>query len=192
MSQSVLSCLLCEGPVNPRVPLGASDLVAYQEHGRRDHHLSQADLAQTLRTTVPSDVSLVYVWTLPDGRPWLRAERLQGLVQAGLAAGYAPADLAAALAISTDILAKLEAGAIAGETLPAVLLAQLAEVLQVEPALVAAYLERPLADSPFRCGPGARLPLEKESFHTAIRESPRLSPAQKQAWLALVEAERQP
>ena len=53
----VFKCLLCGH--------AETDLVRIQEHAMNEHNVTQKDL---------SDSS--HVWNLPDGRPWLRAERI--------------------------------------------------------------------------------------------------------------------
>lgn len=185
--RSVLTCLLCPEAQAPLAP--SSNLLAYQEHLLNQHGVSRDDLAQAQRWHAEGGVVIVYEWGLPDGRPWLRAETLTGLVQAGMATGYPPEQLAEALNISRDILAKLEARALLGESLPSSLVRSIAEVTKVALPLVEAYLEAPPAASPFRCGPGSQQPLGKEPFWKSVSQSPRMSAAQKAAWLAVVEAE---
>jgi hypothetical protein len=189
MSRYVLQCLLCAAGQTIEVPDGKSDLVAHQEHLMLTHEVSQDELSKARRVMNQTGNSDVYVWTLPDGRPWLRAERLLGLVKAGFVAGYTPQDLAPALNISFDVLAKLDARAITGESIPSHLLREMAQLTQVSLALVEAYLDAPPADSLFRCGPGSQQPLGKEPFWKSISQSPLLSAQQRAKWLALVDAE---
>jgi hypothetical protein len=190
MSRYMLTCLLCPPGQMAQIPAGTGDLVAYQEHAMQEHGVSQEAMTQAMRATLPVEAALVYVWMLPDRQPWLRAERLLGLVRAGLAAGYTPQALATALDMSWDVLAKLEAGVIAGESIPASQIAKMAELLKVAPALVEAYLDAPPEDSPFRCGP-ERQPLwtQKQSLRQAVLDSPALTGAQRDRWLARLNAE---
>lgn len=189
MSRYVLRCLLCQSEQPVLVPPDASDLAAYQEHAMQAHGLSQEALAAARRAYCPTGISVVYVWTLTDGRPWLRAEQLLGLFKAGLAAGYPPQALAPALELSLDILAKLDARAIVGASIPVRLLNQLAAVLNVSQELVEAYLDAPPADSPFRCGPCPQQPLGKELFWQSISQSPFLTNEQEAEWLARIDLE---
>ena len=189
MSQYVLQCLLCPAGRVIDVPEGKTDLVAHQEHLMSEHEVSREDLSKSPRARNQTETAEVYVWSLPDGRPSLRAERLLGLVKAGFVAGYKPADLASALDLSFDVLAKLDARAITGESIPSHLLRELAQLTGVSLALVEAYLDAPPADGPFRCGPGPQQPLGKEPFWKSITQSPLLSAQQRAQWLALVDAE---
>jgi hypothetical protein len=117
MSRYVLRCLLCGGRAIP-VSLGKSALVAYQEHLLFEHAVSQEDLIDCERSTITTEISVVSVWTLPDGRPWLRAERLLSLFKAVLVADYPQEHLASALDVSLDILAKWYARVIDGKCPP--------------------------------------------------------------------------
>jgi hypothetical protein len=52
-----------------------SGLVCPPAHGLASHGIARDDLAQATRRKHLSPGRLVYEWTLPDGRRWLRAER---------------------------------------------------------------------------------------------------------------------
>jgi hypothetical protein len=52
-----------------------SGLVRTHEHGLASHGIARDDLAQAKRRKHLIPGRIVYEWTLPDGRRWLRAER---------------------------------------------------------------------------------------------------------------------
>jgi hypothetical protein len=52
-----------------------SGLVRTHEHGLASHGIPRDDLAQATRRKHLIPGRIVYEWTLPDGRRWLRAER---------------------------------------------------------------------------------------------------------------------
>jgi hypothetical protein len=66
MSLWKMRCLLCEKE--------SYNLIIMQEHVMRDHEVSQKDLQKQSRSP---DSILVdqYIFSLPDGRPWLEAAR---------------------------------------------------------------------------------------------------------------------
>jgi hypothetical protein len=115
---------------------------------------------------------------------------IEALVKQGGAAGYSPPRLAAAVGLTTDLLAKLEARAIAVATIPPTLIKRLAETLKVAPESVAAYLG---ASQPGPAGAfyyADRPPTqEQQSFLDAVRAST-LPPEQKREWAEIAERER--
>jgi hypothetical protein len=170
-----LTCLLCPAAAQPQLP---QTLLAFQAHLLDDHQVSQDDLAEATCTAPSSVLAELYVYRLPDGRAWLRAEKLRGLVHSGMLRGHKPRQLAEALDLSIDLLARLDAASITLETIPAALLARLAEVLAVEEVLVRAYLAGPAHQPTFPhgslCG--------KSTFSEALSESVLLSEEQRQRW----------
>jgi hypothetical protein len=180
-SSYLLTCLLCGDDAQPSLE---DHLVAYQEHALVEHGVTREDLAQVSRTQPLSDATVVYIYTLPDGRPWLRAEKLRGLVHSGMLRGYKPHQLAEALDLSIDLLALLDASAIAVESLPEALLRQLAEVLGVSEALLRAYLAAEVKPPTF---PHTRewQVRAKPTFQEAVKGSVMLTPEPRQHWLGL-------
>jgi hypothetical protein len=122
----------------------------------------------------------------------IRAQRvpaIESLVKQGLAAGYRPPQLAAAIGLSTDLLGKLEARAIAVATIPRTLVQRLASVLQVAPEAIAAYLRgtAPAQAAAFYYAEQAPAQ-QQESFLEAVQAS-KLSPERKQEWMAIIRQE---
>lgn len=112
---------------------------------------------------------------------------LTSLVETGLAAGYAPPRLAEALGISRDVLAKLEAHAIAGRSIPRSFILRAADTLRVTPETVMAYFhgaQRAPSGAFFYADQAPTQ--EQESFLEAIQSSPRLSANQKRDWTEIV------
>lgn len=103
---------------------------------------------------------------------------LDGLIQPGMAAGYLPSQLAEALEISLDVLAKLEERAIALASIPESFLQHLAQTLEVAYEAVVEHLG---GEMPPRAYSGA-LPRQQESFLEAIWSSPLLPEERKQVW----------
>jgi hypothetical protein len=112
---------------------------------------------------------------------------LTSLVKSGLAAGYPPPKLAEGLGISRDVLAKLEAHAIAASSLPRSFIQRVAQTLRVAPETVLAYFR---GASPAQAGAffyADNAPRqEQESFLEAIQASPRLTADQKREWAEIV------
>lgn len=110
----------------------------------------------------------------------------EGLVNQGTRFGYTPRQLAEAVGLSTDVLAKLEAHVIAATTIPRTLIQRLADTLKVTPDTVAAFL-----GSAGPAGAGAfyyadQTPTQQqESFLDAVRASG-LSSERKNEWAELV------
>lgn len=64
MAEWNLECLLCGHK--------GADLVKMQEHGMNDHGITREELGRVTRE--PKELTAAkYVWTLPDGRQWLKA-----------------------------------------------------------------------------------------------------------------------
>lgn len=113
-----------------------------------------------------------------------------GFFKRGQAAGYAPPELAAALGISWDILAKLEARAIRAPSIPHRLIQRAADTLYALPESITAYLRgaTPAPSGPFS-NPDQAPTQQQETFLDAIRSSPELSEDQKHEWEKIVEQE---
>ncbi len=111
---------------------------------------------------------------------------IEGLVKEGTKIGYSPRQLAAAVGLSTDLLAKLEAHAILATTIPRTLLGRLANTLKVAPEVIAAYLA---AAPPAQAGAfyyADQPPTQQqESFLDAVQAST-LSPERKREWAEVV------
>lgn len=115
---------------------------------------------------------------------------IPGLFQQGLAAGYAPPELADALGISWDILAKLEARAISVTSIPRTLIQRVAETLSVLPGSISTYLRGATAAQAGAFYYADQPPIQQqETFLEAIQASPELSPEQKGEWAKIVEQE---
>ena len=112
---------------------------------------------------------------------------LTSLVESGLAAGYAPPKLAEMLGISRDILAKLEAHAIAASSIPRSFIERAADTLRVAPETVTTYFHgaKPTQSGAFFYADQAPAQ-EQESFLEAIQTSPRLTADQKREWAEIV------
>lgn len=111
---------------------------------------------------------------------------LVGLVKQGAQVGYSPRKLADAVGLTTNLLGKLEARAIAVATIPPTLVRRLADTLNVTPEAVASYLgaARPgdagafyYADQPPT--------QQQEPFLDAVQASA-LSPERKREWAEIV------
>lgn len=117
------------------------------------------------------------------------AAPIAGLVKQGATLGYSPRKLADVIGISTDLLGKLEARAIAVATIPPTLFRRLAEALKVTPEAIAAYLG---AASPTQAGAfyyADQPPTQhQESFLDAVRSSA-LPSERKGEWADIVSAE---
>jgi hypothetical protein len=177
-SPYLLTCLLC-AEAQPH-PVRAT-LVALQEHAMEEHGVTREHLAQTTSQKQEASATMIWTYTLPepDGRPWLRAEKLRGLVGTGIRAGYTARALAAACDLSFVILAMLDEAAIEAESLPAGLLEHMATVLGVSEQLLLAYLSAPIHPIAFPHGSGS---WKKLTFGAMSGE---LTPAQRQRWLGL-------
>jgi len=110
---------------------------------------------------------------------------IAGLVTRGIEQGYPLPRLAAAVGISMDVLAKLDAKAIAASTVPFTLVERLAEKLRATPAAVAAFL---VGSAPAAALYYAEQAPEQrqESFLDAIQASGALDERAKQEWAAIV------
>lgn len=111
---------------------------------------------------------------------------IEGLVKHGATVGYAPRRLAESVGLTTDLLGKLEARAIAVATIPPTLVRRLADALKVAPEAVAAYLG---AARPGQAGAfyyADQPPTQQqESFLDAVQASA-LSPDLKREWDEIV------
>lgn len=116
----------------------------------------------------------------------------KGFVQAGLASGYTPPKLAEALGIGRDVLAKLEAHAIAAGSIPHAFIQRAAERLSATPEAIRAYLR---GASPAQAGAffySDQAPKqEQETFLEAIQASPQLTATQKHEWGEQIKQEGQ-
>jgi hypothetical protein len=111
---------------------------------------------------------------------------IEGLVKRGATVGYAPRRLAESVGLTTELLGKLEARAIAVATIPPTLVRRLADALKVAPEAVASYLG---AARPGQAGAfyySDRPPTQhQESFLDAVQASA-LSPELKREWDEIV------
>lgn len=118
---------------------------------------------------------------------------IEGLVKQGVAAGYSPPRLAAAVGLTTDLLAKLEARAIAVATIPRLLIERLSQTLGVAPDAITSFL----GASPAAQAGGAfyyadQAPEQRqESFLEAVQSSA-LAPAARRAWEEAVRGDPDP
>lgn len=118
------------------------------------------------------------------------APPLPGLFKQGFAMGYAPPELAEALGISWDILAKLEARAISVTSIPRTLIQRMADTLSVLPEAISTYLRGATAAQAGAFYYADQPPIQhQETFLEAIQASPELSPEQKGEWAKIVEQE---
>jgi Helix-turn-helix domain len=124
-----------------------------------------------------------------EQRPAAAPPPIEGLVKQGIAVGYTPRKLAEAVGLTPDLLAKLEARAIAVATIPPTLVRRLADTLKVAPEAVAAFFG---AAQPGQAGafyyadqPPAQ---QQESFLDAVQASA-LSPERKREWADIVSAD---
>lgn len=116
---------------------------------------------------------------------------IESLVKQGRAAGYAPRPLAAALRLSPDMLGKLDAKAIAANSIPRTLIDRLAQTLATAPEAIAVYLglTAPAGASQFFYSEQA--PAQRqESFIDAVHASS-LDEAAKHEWDEVVAREQQ-
>ncbi|HEY7124068.1 MAG TPA: hypothetical protein VH590_00230 [Ktedonobacterales bacterium] len=115
------------------------------------------------------------------------AAPLSSLFRQALAVGYPPPQLAQAIGLSWDIVAKLEARAIAAASIPRTLTQRLADTLKVAPTAISAYLQ---GTTPTQSGAFfyADQPPEQqqETFLAAVQSTPELSQEQKRAWADIV------
>lgn len=112
---------------------------------------------------------------------------IAGLVARGFERGFEPPRLAAAVGISMDVLAKLDAKAIAVNTVPFTLIERLAEKLQAVPEAVVAFL---VGSAPTQAPAhyyAEQAPEQRqESFLDAIQASNALDERAKQEWANIV------
>lgn len=112
------------------------------------------------------------------------------IIARGVARGFTPPQLAAAVGISPDILTKLDAKVITATTIPRTLVERLAQALAVAPAAIASYLGMPAqtAGSFFY----AERPPDQERqqpFIEAVQTSRALDDARKREWAEIVRHE---
>lgn len=124
---------------------------------------------------------------------WIREQRerpapvaIQSLVQLGLDAKYSPPQLAAAVGLTVDLLGKLQAHAIAAATIPRTLIQRFADVLQIAPEAIAAYLSASPAGGFYMAD--QQPDQQQESFLDAV-EASALSPEGKREWAEIMNAE---
>ncbi|HLJ82147.1 MAG TPA: hypothetical protein VKT52_11710 [Ktedonobacterales bacterium] len=112
---------------------------------------------------------------------------IAGLVARGIEQGYEPPRLAAAVGISMDVLAKLDAKAIIADTIPFTLVERLAEKLQAVPEAVAAFLVGTApAQAPAHYYAEQAPEQRQESFLDAIQASDALDENAKWEWADIV------
>lgn len=116
---------------------------------------------------------------------------LLGIIKQGRQAGYMAPKLAEMVGLSLDILAKLDAHAIIGASIPRTLIQRLADTLHVTPEAVASYLGHPQAAQAGAFFYADQAPQQRqESFLNAVQNSAALSSEQKQAWREIAEQEK--
>jgi len=116
---------------------------------------------------------------------------LSGIIKQGRQAGYMAPKLAEMVGLSLDILAKLDAHAIIGASIPRALIRRLADTLRVSPEAVASYLGHQQAAPGGAFFYAEQAPEQRqESFLEAVQNSPVLSPEQKRAWAEAAEQEK--
>lgn len=67
-----LRCLICQPGTKWNMPKGTHDLVRIQQHLMQDHGCSQQDLIKQSSIVIAPNV---YEYRLPNGTPWLYAEK---------------------------------------------------------------------------------------------------------------------
>lgn len=72
MREFELTCLLC-GKQAADLPGSLPSLIKMKAHAAKKHGVSQEDIAASKRQ---GDGHPLFVWVLPDGRPWLKAVRI--------------------------------------------------------------------------------------------------------------------
>lgn len=114
---------------------------------------------------------------------------IESLFKQGLAVQLPPPQLAAAVGLTMDVLAKIEARAITVASIPPTLVRRLATALKLAPEAIATYL------SPAQPGQAGgfyyadQAPTQQqESFLDAVQASA-LPPEQKSAWAEIVQAD---
>lgn len=120
------------------------------------------------------------------------APPIEGLVKQGAIAGYSARKLAEAVGLTTDVLGKLEARAIAVASIPPTLVRRLAGTLHVVPEAIAAYLGASQSGQASAFYYADQPPTQQqESFLDAV-EASALSPERKHEWATIVkeDAER--
>lgn len=120
----------------------------------------------------------------------VRQAALEGLVKQGRSVGYKPAQLAEALGLSLDIVAKLDARTIIANTIPNRLIQRIAAVLQVVPETVQAYFSTPPQAAVGTFSYADQAPQEQqEAFIDAVNTSSLLDAARKGEWIATITQE---
>jgi hypothetical protein len=116
---------------------------------------------------------------------------LSGIIKQGRLAGYMAPKLAEMVGLSLDILAKLDAHAIIGASIPRTLIQRLAATLRVTPEAVASYLASPQTAQGGAFFYADQAPRQRqESFQDAVQNSPALSAALKREWGEIIEQEQ--
>jgi hypothetical protein len=140
--------------------------------------LTQIRQHRAATSSAPADVA---------SAPVSAAASLDGLVKQGIRAGVSPRALAEAVGLTTNLLGKLEAHAIAAASIPPTLVRRLAATLTVAPESVASYLG--LSSTPqagafyYADQPPTQ---QQEAFLDAVQGSA-LSPERKREWVEIAE-----
>ncbi|HEY7848651.1 MAG TPA: hypothetical protein VIC27_01240 [Ktedonobacterales bacterium] len=140
--------------------------------------LTQIRQRRAATSAAPADVA---------SAPVSAAAPLDGLAKQGMRAGYSPRALAEAVGLTTNLLGKLEARAIAAASIPPTLVRRLAATLTVAPESVASYLG--LSPTPqvgafyYADQPPTQ---QQEAFLDAVQGSA-LSPERKREWVEIAE-----
>ena len=121
----------------PQYAVELADFVLYFHSVSR--HLPEPDAVPAPALSPAARAALARI---REPAPASAAAPIESLVKQGLARGYAPPKLAAAVGITSGLLGKLEGKAIAAQTIPRTLIQRFANTLAIAPEAIAAYFER--------------------------------------------------
>ncbi len=166
-------------------PQIADYLQRYPEYARE--LLEFAFFFHTFETDEPQLTPSPATQLSPAAERVLKRIYLEGLVKQGRSLGYKPAQLAEAVGLSLDILAKLDGRTILANTIPNTLIQRLAAVLQVIPEAVQAYFKMAprAASATFSYADEAPQELQ-EAFAEAVRTSSILDAQKKGEWIEII------
>ncbi len=141
-----------------------------------------------------SAAALARIWersgaNAPDTAPASADAPITSLSARGMALKLAPPQLAAAVGLTTPLLARLEAHKIAVATIPRTLIQRLADALKTAPEVIGAYLGATQAGQAGAFYYADQQPTEKqESFLDAVQASA-LTPEQKREWAEVIKTD---
>lgn len=160
----------------PQYAAELADFVLYFHSVSR--HLPEPD---AVPAPAPSQAASAALRRIREPAAAYGAVAVESLVRLGVARGFAPQRLAAAVGITSGLLGKLEGKTIAAQTIPRTLIERLAATLATAPDALAAYFERaaPAQQPQFYAEqPPA---LRQETFLEAV-EASELDADEKRAW----------